>query len=429
MQFEVMELMLNKKFSLFGIAAAAVLAISVGCKPTDEPTPDPDNGGNGNQSTAIVRPLPEAQGNTANGDTIKIGLIASRNGDLRPWGIDSINGALLAVAEANANRAEGEAEIELIIGDSNSKPEEGKNAAANLIDEGVVGLVGEVSSGITAQLATVAWERGVPLVAVGATKPDITHDRGNVFRVCYTDDLQGPVMATFAYNDLGLRNVAIVTDIKQPYSQGLTETFRKKFLALGGTIADEQNYNTKDTQFNAIIANLKETSPDGIFLSGYFNEVGPFVAQARAQGIDKSVPVMGGDGWDSAEILTSGGDAIVGGYFCNHYNNKEDREAVKTFLSKWDETYGGVPGTTMGALGYDAVGLMIDAVRRADEKSSPSIIDALENTTGYLGVSGTIDLKGMGGNPLKRAIVVELRPEGQMFAKAYEGSDVVGDAE
>lgn len=359
------------------------------------------------------------------GDTIKVGLVSSLNGALKPWGDDSEKGAKLAVQEINDAGGVNGKKIELLVEDSNSVPEGGKTAAERLIGKGVVAIVGEVASGITAQIANAAAEKKIPVVAVGATKTELPGIGDWVSRVCYTDDLQGPVMATFAYEELGLRNVAIVTDNKQPYSQYLSKTFRDSFVNQGGKIVDEQFYESGQTQFSGLLTNLKAKNPDGLFLSGYFNEVGPLVKQAREAGITGKV--MGGDGWDSSEILTSGGEAILGGYFCNHYNNKEDRPEVKNFLEKWAKAYTGAPGTTMGALGYDAVGLVADALKRAkDVTKADDVRTAINETEKFAGVSGVVTLKGMGGNPPKRALVVELKKDGQEYVKAYETTDVKG---
>jgi branched-chain amino acid transport system substrate-binding protein len=351
---------------------------------------------------------------------IPLGLVASENGELKPWGEDSVKGARLAVQEVNAAGGINGKMVSLYIEDSASKPEQGKSAAEKLTsDDKVICLIGEVASGITAQMGAVADEKNVPLIAVGATRTDLTKDKPNIFRVCYTDALQGPVMAKFAYDQLKLRNVALMTDQKQPYSTGLSDSFRAYFVKLGGKIVDEQFYESGQTQFVGQLTNLKAKNPDGLFMSGYFNETGPIARQAVEQGL--KVKMMGGDGWDSTEILKSGGDAILGSYFCNHYNNKEDRPEVKSFLEKWGARYDcNYPGTTMGALAYDATMLACDALKRAKTQDAAGLKAAIADTVDFKGVSGSITLKGMHGNPPKRALVVQLTKEGQVFAKAYE---------
>ncbi|MBS1722093.1 MAG: ABC transporter substrate-binding protein [Armatimonadetes bacterium] len=432
---------LNKTFATtFGLTAALALGIigASGCQDnsaaggttgtagtTGATAGGTTAGTTGTQPNASPRPTPQKDGATI-GDPIKIGLVASQNGDLKPWGDDNIKGSQLAVDEVNAAGGINGHQVKLRIEDSNSTPETGKSAAQKLISDGVVGLLGEVASGITQQMEIVAFDAGVPLVAIGATRTDIATLGSNFFRVCYTDDLQGPVMAKFAYDYLHLKSMAIMTDNKQPYSVGLSESFRKAFEEMGGKIVDEQKYQSKETQFSSYISNLKSKNPDGVFLSGYFTEVGPIASQMRTAGV--TVPLLGGDGWDSSELITSGGDAIVGNYFCNHYNNEETRPEVQKFLADWKAKYGGVPGTTMGALGYDGAKLMMDAIKRTmDAKGTKSkdLIAALEDTVDFPGVSGKITLKGHSGNPPKRALVVKVTKTGQSFVKAYEPDEVM----
>jgi branched-chain amino acid transport system substrate-binding protein len=411
------------KNGLLQIAALSLALVSMsfigGCK-------DPNAAGTDKPGTTTG----SGSGTASTGDEIKIGLVASQNGELRPWGVDCIAGAQMAVDQINASGGIGGKKIDLMIQDSNSKPEEGKSAAAKLASDGVVALVGEVSSGITKQIKTIALEKGSPLVAVGATKPDITADgQGLISRVCYTDDMQGPVMAVFAYKDKGLRRVAVMTDNKQPYSQGLSETFKKKFTELGGEIVAEEFYQSGENQFGGQITRLKGAKPDGIFMSGYFPEVGPMARQIRDNGIKDAI-LMGGDGWDSKEIVQSGGDAIVGGFFCNHYSNEDNRPEVAKFLTDFKAANGGnLPGTTMGALGYDAVNLVIDALKRLDsakkEINSKNLAEEIMKTEGFRAVSGDITLKDTNGDPAKRALVVEVTKTDQKFVKGYEPADVL----
>ncbi|RYG40682.1 ethanolamine utilization protein EutJ, partial [bacterium] len=298
-----------------------------------------------------------------------------------------------------------------------------------LLSDGVVAIVGEVASGNTIQIAKAAFSKAVPVVAVGATKTTLTDEGNHVVRVCYTDDLQGPVMAKFAYEQLNLKKIGLVTDNKAPYSQGLSKSFSDYFKKLGGEIVGEVTYESGQTDFKGIITEMKAKAPDGLLLSGYFPEVGPLAQEIRAQGM-KDVKLLGGDGWDSPQLLVSGGEGIIGSYMCNHYNNKEKRPIVGEFLEKFKKANGGKePQTTMAALGYDATKLLIDAIKRAGKDSdSKAIITALNDTEGFEGVSGTITLKGKGGNPEKRALVVEVRPQSegfQVFAKAYEASEIL----
>lgn len=422
--------MLNKGWLSTSLASLAILTMLTGCSggksggegtTTGESSTTGTSGENKGSSDAGKRPATTADGNKIEGNEIKIGLIAAQQGDQASWGIDSVKGAQLAVDEVNAAGGVNGKKIKLIIGDSQSKPEQGKSAAEKLISDGVIGIVGEVASGTTIQIAKSAFPQGIPVVSIGSTRDDVTDVGNNVFRVCYTDSFQGPVMAKFAFEDLKLSNIAIVTDQKLPYSQGLSENFRKYLEKIGGKVVDEQFYNSGDTQFSAQITNLKSKNPDGVFLSGYYTEVGQFVKQMRDAGL--KVPVFGGDGWDSSELQKYGGAAITDGnaYFCNHYNNEETRPEVQEFLKKWAAKFNNsIPATTMGALSYDATMLMIDALKRSKGDNSKALIAAIDETEGFKSVAGEITMKGHGGNPPKRALVVSVTATGQAFAKAYD---------
>lgn len=396
---------MNKRIALACLAVLAGVAV-VGCK--DEKA----NAGATEGGTAVAggRPLPEAAGNTAEGDTIKIGMIASLNGELKPWGEDSRKGAQLAVDEFNEAGGLNGKKVELLVEDSASKAEQGKSATEKLINQDkVVAMVGEVASGITMPAAQVCQETGVPLVAVGATKVEVTQDKGAVFRACFTDNFQGAAMAKFAYEDLGLRNMAIMTDKKQPYSTGLSDIFRQAFTQFGGKIVGEEFYESGNIDFKAQLTNLKSNNPDGLFLSGYFNEVGPIARQTRTVGLN--VPLVGGDGWDSKELIQSGGEGILGGYYSNHYSNLEDRPAVQNFVAAFSKKFGSPPATAMGALGYDAMGVVLDSLKRADEMNSRSLLKAISETKDFQGVSGTFSI-GPDGNAQKPILVLKVTKEG-----------------
>ena len=391
-------------------------------------TPDSSSAAGGSTPTAAGgRKAPTAEGFKAEGDTIKIAVVTSISGDNKPWGTDQLDGCKLAVDEFNKAGGLNGKKVEIVEGDTASKPDQAKLAAEKVLGQGVIGIVGEVSSGNTIQIAKSAFDKGVPVVAVGATKTDLTDEGSHVFRVCYTDAFQGPAMAHFAFEKLNKKKVAILTDNALPYSQGLSDSFRAEFKKLAGPdsiVADEkyESGSKQGTDYQGVLTNIAKANPEALFLSGYFTEVGPIAKQARAAGI-KAV-FLGGDGWDSDTILAGAGDAILGGFFANHYNNLDPSPEVQGFLSRWKAVHNGAePSTTMGALGYDAMALTLDALKRAKGADSKSLIAALEETNDFKGVSGSITLKGMNGNPPKKLIVVEVVPKTgnnwQKYATSY----------
>lgn len=407
---------MKRKLIFACIAGALAAGLVAGCKPKEGGTtpggpvaawvPEKNiewfDAGDG---APVNRPVSTGAGNVQEGDTIKIGLIASLSGSEKPWGDESKNGAQLAVDQANAEGGINGKQIELLVEDTAGQPASGKTATERLVSsKKVLAVLGEVASGVTGPAAEVCQSAGVPIISVGSTRTDLSETGNMFFRVCYTDAFQGAMLAKFAYEDLKLRNVAILTDRQLPYSVGLSEDFRAYFQGLGGKVAAEDHYEKGTTDFKAQLTNLKAKNPDGLFCSGYFTEIGPIARQRADVGLD--VPMFGGDGWDSTELLTSGGEGIMGGYYSNHYSNLEDRAEVKDFVTKFKEAYGKEPANAMGALGYDAALVLIDALKRASTMDSKSIRDAIAATSGLKAVSGTITI-GPDGNAQKPGLILK----------------------
>jgi branched-chain amino acid transport system substrate-binding protein len=415
--------------ALAAIISGALVGCDGGSASSSSTTPDSNAtaGGGAAAPTTGSRKAPAGEGFKVEGDTIKIAVVTSISGDNKPWGTDQLDGCKLAVDEFNKAGGLNGKKVEIVEGDTASKPDQAKLAAEKVLGQGVIGIVGEVSSGNTIQIAKSAFDKGVPVVAVGATKTDLTDEGAHVFRVCYTDAFQGPAMAHFAFEKLNKKKVAILTDNALPYSQGLSDSFRAEFKKLAGEdsiVADEkyESGSKQGTDYQGVLTNIAKANPEALFLSGYFTEVGPIAKQARAAGI-KAV-FLGGDGWDSDTILAGAGDAILGGYFANHYNNLDPSAEVQGFLAKWKAAHGGAePSTTMGALGYDAMAVTLDALKRAKSLDSKGLMAAIEDTSDFKGVSGSITLKGMNGNPPKKLIVVEVVPKTgnnwQKYATSY----------
>src|SRR5205814_5300173 len=129
---------------------------------------------------------------------------------------------------------------------------------------------------------------------------------------------QGLVMAKFATNTLKIKNAAVLRDIKNDYSVGLADVFVENFKKLGGTIVADESYSEGDTDFSAQLTSIRAKNPQAIFVPGYYQEVGLIARQAKKLGI--TVPLMGGDGWDSPKLTEIGGDAINGSYYSNHFS-------------------------------------------------------------------------------------------------------------
>ncbi len=203
---------------------------------------------------------------------------------------------------------------------------------------------------------------------------------------------------------LKLKRAAILTDVKNDYSTGLTKVLETEFPKFGGQIVAKESYQAGDTSFKAQLTNIKAANPDIVFLPGYYTEVTLILTQARELGLN--VPFIGGDGWDSDKTLTNGGKNVEGCYFTNHYDASDPDEKVQAFVKRFKAKYNSVPDA-MAVLGYDAANIMFDAIERAKSTDGPAIRDALADTKNFPGVTGNITI-GKDRNAIKPGVILKI---------------------
>ena len=349
-------------------------------------------------------------------DSIKIGGIAPLSGAVAVYGVECKNGIDLAVAEINAAGGINGKNIEFICEDDEGDPAKSVNAYKKLTTQnGIRMIIGSLTSGCTIAITNLAQSNGVIQMAPAATALAVT-DAGNyIFRACYTDPFQGKVGGKFAADNLGAKTAAVLYDIQNDYSVGLTDNFVERFTSLGGTIVSKESYSTNDKDFNAQLTKIKNTNPDVVYLPDYYGTVALIAKQLRAQGID--VPIIGADGWDG--LTENAGDEVLNGFYSNHYATDSDSPAVQKFVSSFTEKYNKAPNS-FAALGYDCVYMLKDAILKAGTTDAAKVRDALEATNGdYVTGHLTFDAQH---NPVKSAVMIKLVKTSKGLDTAYEAT-------
>ena len=371
------------------IAALAVSLFLVGCNKSSSPSAGGSGGGNGTASSVI-----------------KVGEYASLTGKEAAFGQSSHMGTALAVDDLNAAGGVLGKQIQLITEDDQSQAGQPSTDVRKLIsDDGVVAVLGEVASSRSLEAAPVCQQNQIPMISPSSTNPKVTQVGDYIFRVCFIDPFQGTVMANFGAKTLKLKTAAVLTDVSSDYSEGLAKFFKDSFTASGGKIVAEQNYSGGDKDFSAQLTAIKAENPDGIFVPGYYTEVGLIVLQARQLGIN--VPLFGGDGWDGKPLVSIGGQALEGTYFSDHFSPLDTNELVQSFVKRFQAKFNSTPDA-MAALGYDSAMIMADAMKRAGTTDGPKVRDALAATKNFPGVTGNITIDAA-RNASKPAVIIELK--------------------
>jgi branched-chain amino acid transport system substrate-binding protein len=383
---------------LVSVSFMAVLSLAlVGCPPKNE---------TGTTSSG---------GAASNSGDILIGEYGSLTGPQGTFGTSTHQGIIMAADEVNAAGGINGRKVKILTEDDQSKPEEAATAVSKLISQNsVIAVLGEVASSASLAAAPICQTNKVPMITPSSTNPEVTKKGDYIFRMCFTDDTQGPAMADYTAKQLGIKTAAILTDVKNDYSVFLGRDFERRFTEDGGQIVAHASYSNGDSDFRAQLTSIKPSNPQILWVPGYYTDVGQIAQQARDLGI--TAPLVGGDGWVSPKLIEIGGKALEGCYYANHYSQDDPTPIVRNFVDKYKQRFGAKPDA-MAALAYDAMHVLAEAMKRAKKLDGPTLRDAIAATKGYQGVTGTITL-GPDRNPIGKKIVIEEIKNGQLTVKA-----------
>ena len=306
---------------------------------------------------------------------LTLGVIAPLSGDLSAVGNGIKNGAELAIKQANAKGTVKGYTLQLSAEDDTAKADVGATVAAKLVsDASVIGIVGPLNSSVAKSVAPVMASANITLISPSNSGVDLT-GRGalvtggtqsrpykSYFRVCATDDIQGPFGAKFVTGTLMKKTIAIVHD-KKAYGQGLAEAFAKEAAKDGATVLKTETINPGDTDFSATISKIKVQKPDFLFYGGEYPEASLLTKQMKAAGL--KIPLMGGDGVDAADYIKIAGTSAEGDFATALGAPTNTLPSAKTFLTDYAAAKYADPADPYGAAAYDAANAIISALAKA----------------------------------------------------------------
>ncbi len=378
-------------------------------------------------SLVIAGLLSACQPQSGAGDKVRIGVFMSTTGSTANFGISSVNGIKMAADEINAAGGINGKQVELLVQDDRSDASEAATIVTKFVTQDQVNaVIGEVASSRSIAAAPIAQNAKIPMLTPSSTNPEVTKKGDFIFRSCFIDPYQGAAIAQFAAKTLGAKTAAIMVDRKNDYSTGLEKVISEVFTKFGGKIVATQSYQEGDQDFNAQLTSLKGSNPEVIFVPGYYNDVGLIAKQARDKGI--TVPLIGGDGWDSEQLYKIGGTALNGSYFTNHYSPFDTDPRVVKFVNDYKKRYNSTPDA-LAATAYDAANIMFDAIKRSKSLSGPDIRDALAATNAFPGVTGTVTFN-QNRDAVKPIVMIEIKDGGTYAVKErvnVEGSAVASN--
>ncbi len=352
--------------------------------------------------------------------TIKIGLNVEATGEVPAVGKSTINAAKLFVYQINSSggidlRGE-KIPLELVIGDNESKPEEAVAVARRLIaQDKVIAMIGPNVSSCSIPASEIAESSGCLMISPWSTNPHTTrssHDsedsfKKNVFRSCFTEIQEAPILAHFALQELHAHRAAILYDMSSESPSSAAHQFEESFRKLGGTLVAAETYTTGDRDFSTQLTKIKSVHPDLLFIPAYYNDVPLIAQQARRLGI--SAQFLGYNSWSTPEIIQLDVEhCLENACFSNHFSPTSSLPAAKKFVTLYEKTYD-QPPDDIAALTYDAMLLLSEAIVRAGSSNRLSVREAMSRIENFSGVTGDFYYCQGSHDPLKSLVIFTIK--------------------
>ena len=393
-------------------ALASVIVLVAACS-TSSPGGASSAASPAGSASASAAASESASGSAAaGGGTIKLGGGFALTGDESALDLPAANGAKLAVKEINAAGGVNGSQIDFIVHDSQYKMDVTAQTAKQFVEQDKVPLfIGYTDTDSVLAAGPTFQAAKIPFITVGATSPKIPTQVGDMmFLACFGDNVQAAVGAEYSYKTFG-HNAYFLWDKGVEYTTLLGGYFKSRFTELGGTIALEDSYDDKASDFSAQITKIKALSPqpDFYYVAAMPYNIGPLVKQFRDAGI--TGPIVGGDGYDTPDLVKVAGAAAENVFFTTHalMDATGGTDGIKKFMAAYKAEYGNDPENAFAALGYDTVYLMADAVKRAGGTDSAAVKSAIEATKDFPGITGAITFSADSHVPQKGVTVIAIK--------------------
>jgi len=375
-----------------------------------------------NTSLKIVAAVALTAFCAAQANTIKLASVSPLSGSQAGLGETIKLGAQLAVEEAMPWFKEKGIELAFSPQDDQASPDVGVATARRIVnDKEIVGIIGHLNSGVAMPASEVYKEYDLAMVSPANTNPNITDRRyPNVNRICGRDDIQGPVGAEFAVNELKAKKIFIVHD-KTTYGQGVAEAFRTKALALGAQVVGFDGTEEK-SNFQSLILRMRVMRPDLIYFGGIYDQGGVLLKQLREKGITGTF--LGPDALDSSEFVKIAQDAVIGSYYTTVAGPVDQFPAAKSFSERYLARFNR-NAESYALYSYDAAQVFIEALKALITKSPgeiPSRVQVSEAVRGvtFDGITGHIKFDDKGDRQSAIYYIIKLE------SASYPGTTIKG---
>lgn len=369
---------------------------------------------------------PTGGGGTANKGTFKIGVDLPESGAAASSGLPTLHGVELAVKQWNDKGGVEGYKIEVdnhddAVSGSYNEQKGVQNVQQMIGDSKVLGMVGPFNSAVAKAEIPVAAAAHFTMISPSNTNPCLTKDAAdcayhpqdlrkgapnNYFRVVTTDDFQGPAMADFAYKDLGIKKIAVLSD-STVFGVGIANAFQGQFKKDGGEFVRKDYDPASVTDFRSFLQSFKDFGAAGLYVGGT-DDKKACVARSQMKGIGFDVPYFGGDGIETAQCIDDSGDNNLNVNSTSAGADATQTPSAKAAVTAFKKQFPGpndFGGYSIQA--YDAANALIQAVQRAIKANSGNLASReqvraeMAKTKGFQGAIGTYNFDANGDTDLR----------------------------
>lgn len=332
---------------------------------------------------------------------VKIGHVGPTSGNIRHLGRDNENGARMAIEDLNRRGviiAGKRIKFELVTKDDAATPLMALSVARELVDEGVVGVIGHLNSGTSIPAAKIYHDAGIPQITPSATNPALTaQGYGKVFRMVMNDGQLAHALGEYAVTQVGAQSIMIIDD-RTSYGQDAANQFENGVRSAGGQILKRESVSDRVTTFDEVLSSVRQIQPDLVFYGGMDTQAAPLFAQMRQMGIQAKL--MGGDGICTGVFgRQSGGNHVRTDVICAEPGGilSQEADAFNRFKTQYQARFN-LAIQIYAPYSFDAVNVLVDAMKRANS-TNPAVYASALAKSRYKGVTGLIRFDSR-GDPL-----------------------------
>ena len=324
---------------------------------------------------------------------ILLGFVGGLSGRVADLGISGRNGAILAVENINNAGGVNGRKVKLVVMDDKQDGETAEKAVKDLIDQGVIAIIGHMTSSMSMKTVPIVNEKKFILMSPTTTTTYLSGKDDYFFRVSNTTKSYATLMAQYLYDSRAIRNVAVAYDLRnKAYTESWLEDFRKEFEKLGGSIVKAVTFHSgPDAHLYDVVKQALEPEVEALVISASAMDTAMICQQAKKDG--QSITTAASEWAATEKLLELGGAAVEGIIVSQFFNRNSTDQVYVKFREDYNKRFGNEPGFA-SVNAYDAVNVVFEAMKK--QKEGKLSKEALQKISQYDGVQGPVEIDQYG---------------------------------